>query len=626
MADRGIHNWMTRPIVSRLLPYGLAIASLSAALLLEMLFTHFHLPHAFAAWALSAIAITFWYGGTKPGIVAVLLAIMIRSYLFESEVSTVSRVLYDLAFVIFAVLMSWLKRRRSELEEKVAERTAELTVTNEELKKEIAERKRADEKLRRSEAYLLEGQRLVHMFSWAQDTATGRVTSSPEVRHIFGAAPEEDVCTTEFFLGRIHPEDRPGAKRDFADAAVTKISYESDYRIILPDGSIKNIHTIGHPVLNESGDIVEFVGTAMDVTEQRRARSELELAFEEIKKLKDQLHDENIALREQIDQAFMFEEIIGSSPVLQTVLSKILKVAPTDSTVLITGETGTGKELIARAIHKRSQRSGRAFVGVNCASIPASLIASELFGHEKGAFTGALQRHQGRFELAHSGTIFLDEVGELPPETQIALLRVLQEHQFERVGGTRVLPTDVRVIAATNRDLRAAIASGTFRADLFYRLNVFPIEVPPLRQRKEDISMLVEYFVKRYAEKAGKQITKIDRNAMELCQTYPWPGNIRELQNIIERSVILCSGETLWIDAAWLTTEVKPSQPELSAPLPEALQSQEREIIEAALAASGGRVAGPNGAAARLGIPRSTLDSKIKQLKIHKQKYTPEPQ
>jgi DNA-binding NtrC family response regulator len=626
MANQGIHDRMTRIIVSRLLPYGVAIASLTAALLLEMVFTHFHLPHAFAALALSSIAITFWYGGTKPGIVAVLLAIMIRSYLFEAEVATFSRVLYDLVFVIFAVLMSWLKRRRSQLEEIVAERTAALTLANEELKKEIAERKAADEKLRRSEAYLLESQRLVHMFSWAHDAATGKVTSSPEVRRIFGATAEEDISTTEFFLGRIHPADRPGAESDFAAAGAAKISYESDYRVVLPDGSIKNIHTIGHPVLNESGDIVEFVGTAMDVTAQRQARSELERAFEEIKQLKDQLHDENLALREEIDQASMFEEIVGSSPALQSVLSKILKVAPTDSTVLITGETGTGKELIARAIHKRSQRSTRAFIGVNCASIPSSLIASELFGHEKGAFTGALQRHQGRFELAHSGTIFLDEVGELPPETQIALLRVLQEHQFERVGGTRVLPTDVRVIAATNRDLLADIATGTFRADLFYRLNVFPMEVPPLRQRKEDIPMLVEYFVKRYAEKAGKQITKIDRNTLELCQTYPWPGNIRELQNIIERSVILCGGDTLWIDAAWLTTEVKQSQPERSAHLPEALQSQEKEIIEAALAASGGKVAGPNGAAAKLGVPRSTLDSKIKQLKIHKRKYSLDPQ
>jgi transcriptional regulator with GAF, ATPase, and Fis domain len=244
----------------------------------------------------------------------------------------------------------------------------------------------------------------------------------------------------------------------------------------------------------------------------------------------------------------MFDEIVGSSPALKTVLSSIVKVAPTDSTVLITGETGTGKELIARAIHKGSQRAAHAFISVNCAAIPSSLIASELFGHEKGAFTGALQRHQGRFELAHCGTIFLDEIGELPAETQIALLRVLQERQFERVGGTRVISTDVRIIAASNRDLSAAIAAGAFRADLFYRLNVFPIHVPPLRYRKEDIPMLVEYFVKRYAEKARKQITKIDKNTLKLSESYPWPGNIRELQNIVERSVILCSGETLWVD------------------------------------------------------------------------------
>jgi transcriptional regulator with GAF, ATPase, and Fis domain len=259
----------------------------------------------------------------------------------------------------------------------------------------------------------------------------------------------------------------------------------------------------------------------------------------------------------------MFEEIVGSSPALKTVLSSIVKVAPTDSTVLITGETGTGKELVARAIHKGSQRAGQAFITVNCASIPSSLIASELFGHEKGAFTGALQQRQGRFELAHSGTIFLDEIGELPAETQIALLRVLQERQFERVGGTRVIPTDVRIIAATNRDLAAAMASGTFRADLFYRLNVFPIDVPPLRRRKEDVPMLVEYFVKRYAEKARKQITKIAKNTLKLCKSYDWPGNIRELQNIVERSVILCTGDTFWIDEAWLSSQVSP-RPESS--------------------------------------------------------------
>jgi transcriptional regulator with GAF, ATPase, and Fis domain len=299
------------------------------------------------------------------------------------------------------------------------------------------------------------------------------------------------------------------------------------------------------------------------------------------------------------------------------VLSSIVKVAPTNSTVLITGETGTGKELIARAIHKGSQRATQAFISVNCASIPPSLIASELFGHEKGAFTGALQRHQGRFELAHSGTIFLDEIGELPAETQVALLRVLQERQFERVGGTRVIPTDVRIIAATNRDLSAAIAAGAFRVDLFYRLNVFPIHVPPLRNRKEDIPMLVEYFARRYAEKAGKQISKIDKNTLNLCQSYHWPGNIRELQNIVERSVILCAGDTFWIDEAWLSSQ-NARLPESSGPLTKTLKSYEKELIEAALAESSGKVAGPNGAAAKLGIPRSTLDLKIKQLNIEK--------
>src|SRR5437879_3275747 len=354
-----------------------------------------------------------------------------------------------------------------------------------------------------------------------------------------------------------------------------------------------------------------------------KAEDELAKAFEEIKRLKDRLHDENVVLREQIDQVFMFEEIVGSSPALKTVLSSIVRVAPTDSTVLITGETGTGKELIARAIHKHSQRAGQPFISVNCAAIPPSLIASELFGHEKGAFTGAMQRRQGRFELAHSGTIFLDEVGELPAETQIALLRVLQERQFERVGGNRIIPTDVRVIAATNRDLTAAIAAGTFRSDLFYRLNVFPIEVPPLRQRKEDIPMLVEYFVKRYAEKAGKQIRKIDNSTLERCQSYPWPGNIRELQNIVERSVILCGGDTFWIEKAWLAS-VQPPRQELAGPLPDTLQNQEKEMIEAALAESKGKVAGPEGAAARLGIRRSTLDSKINQLGIKNHRFISE--
>jgi len=327
-----------------------------------------------------------------------------------------------------------------------------------------------------------------------------------------------------------------------------------------------------------------------------------------------------VALGEEIDRTSMFEEIIGSSTAVQNVLSRVIKVAPTDTTVLILGETGTGKELIARAIHRRSQRAGNAFVSVNCAATPPSLIASELFGHEIGAFTGALQRRLGRFELAKGGTIFLDEIGELPPETQIALLRVLQEREFERVGGTDVIVADVRVIAATNRDLEAAVAAGTFRMDLFYRLNVFPIEVPPLRERRGDIPTLVEYFVQRFARKLAKKITIVSKQTLKLLQNYDWPGNIRELQNVIERSAILCEGEVFRVDESWLLSR-SPQISHSSKTLSKKLQSHEREIVEEALSISRGRIAGPSGAAARLGIPPSTLDSRIKNLKINKNKF-----
>jgi transcriptional regulator with GAF, ATPase, and Fis domain len=318
----------------------------------------------------------------------------------------------------------------------------------------------------------------------------------------------------------------------------------------------------------------------------------------------------------------MFEEIVGTSPALKSVLSRISKVAPSDSTVLITGETGTGKELVARAIHRRSDRASRPFVSVNCASIPRDLIASELFGHEKGAFTGATQQRLGRFELAKGCTIFLDEVGELPAETQIALLRVLQEHEFERVGGTRRIRADVRVIAATNRDLQAAINTGAFRSDLFYRLNVFPIEMPSLRERREDIPLLVEYFIDRYARKGGKKIKRVNKKTLELLQSYPWPGNIRELQNVIERSMILCETEIFSIDESWLPQQsLSTAEPKPHAELPGILLVQEKNMIEAALKESRGRIFGPTGAAAKLGIPRSTLESKIRSLKINKNRF-----
>jgi len=340
---------------------------------------------------------------------------------------------------------------------------------------------------------------------------------------------------------------------------------------------------------------------------------------------------ENIALLEEINQSSMFEEIIGSSGTLRKVLLEVAKVAPTDSTVLIMGETGTGKELVARAIHKRSKRSGRAFIRVNCAAIPASLIASELFGHEKGAFTGALQRRAGHFEAANGGTIFLDEIGELSLETQISLLRVLQEREFQRVGSSRPVSVDVRVLAATNRDLDAAVAAGTFRQDLLYRLNVFPILVPPLRERKNDIPVLVQYLVEQFARRAGKRITEIQKKTLSLLQSYDWPGNIRELQNVIERAIVLCEGKTLSMDETWLqqksSKQPRPMISPAGALADDRKEFAHRELtaIEAALAECGGRVSGPRGAAAKLGIPRQTLHSKIVNLGIDKRRFKVQP-
>jgi len=339
------------------------------------------------------------------------------------------------------------------------------------------------------------------------------------------------------------------------------------------------------------------------------------------KQYQERLQHENVALREGIDRASMCDEIVGTSAALRKVLSLVSKIAPTDASVLVTNETGTGKELVARAIHQQSHRSSRAFVSVNCAAIPRDLIASELFGHEKGSFTGAVQRRVGRFEMAEGGTIFLDEVGELPMETQIALLRVLQEHEFERVGGTRSIQTNVRVVAATNRNLQEAIAAGTFRSDLFYRLNVFPIEIAPLRERRGDIPVLVEYFIDRCARNVGKNIRGIEKNSLDLLQSYPWSGNIRELQNVIERSVIMCDTENFSVDETWLAQQPVASESKGQSGLSQKLAAQEREMIEAALSESGGQVFGPSGAAAMLGMARSTVESKIRTLRINKNRF-----
>ncbi len=405
----------------------------------------------------------------------------------------------------------------------------------------------------------------------------------------------------------VHPDDRAQEAAYFARAGSDGSQGQLELRIRGADGSYRWFLARYNSVRDDNGQVLRWHVSCADIDDRKRAE--------------ERLQQENVALREEIDKASMFEEIVGTSPALQAVLSRISKVAPTDSTVLITGATGTGKELVARAIHRRSNRAARAFVNVNCGAIPRDLIASELFGHEKGAFTGAMQRRPGRFELAEGGTIFLDEVGELSPDTQVALLRVLQEREFERVGGGQSIRVDVRVVAATNRDLKAAVANGAFREDLYYRLNVFPIEMPPLRARGTDIPLLVEYFIDRYGRRAGKDIRSVDRKTLQLLQSYPWPGNIRELQNVIERSVVLCETDTFTVDESWLSQQPPDAKALDPVFLLDKVAATEKEVIEQALRQSHGRIYGPSGAAARLGIARSTLESKIRSLNIDKHRF-----
>jgi len=416
----------------------------------------------------------------------------------------------------------------------------------------------------------------------------------------------DDVITPNFRERIFHPEDIEKFRNERNAALSRGLPFEFEHRALRKDGQYRWFLIRYNPFRNEQGQVIRWYATGTDIDDRVRAE--------------ERTRNENLALREQIDRDSMFEDIVGSSEALRKVLSQVDKVAASDSTVLILGETGTGKELIARAIHKRSKRADRAFIGVNCAAIPPSLIASELFGHEKGAFTGATQRRMGRFESANGGTIFLDEAGDLPAEIQIALLRVLQEREVERVGSSRPIPVDVRVVAATHHDLNALVAEGKFRQDLLYRLNVVPIQMPPLRERVADIPLLVEYFIDRFGKRAGKKFRTIEKKSLELFKAYGWPGNVRELQNVIERAVILSEDDTLDVDQTWLKRE--PSQnPARPATLDGALVRQEKEMIEAALAESQGRISGPAGAAAKLGLLARTLDSKIKRLKINKYRF-----
>jgi PAS domain S-box-containing protein len=472
---------------------------------------------------------------------------------------------------------------------------------------DIEERKRAEEKIREQERELRQILDVAPQHIAVYGPNRERLYANRVALDYLGLSLEEWQQSHD--RGKyVHPDDDRRLDGVFAHAVAHASADELELRLRKRDGSYRWFLGRFNPLRDEQGQITRWYVTGTDIEDRKQAE--------------DALHRENVALREEVDKASMFEEIVGTSAALKGVLSRISKVARSDSTVLITGETGTGKELVARAIHRRSDRASRAFISVNCAAIPRDLIASELFGHEKGAFTGATQQRLGRFELANGGTIFLDEVGELPAETQIALLRVLQEHEFERVGGARRIRADVRVTAATNRDLQAAISAGSFRSDLFYRLNVFPIEIPSLRERREDIPLLVEYFIDRYARKAGKNIKHVNKKTLELLQLYPWPGNIRELQNVIERSLILCETEIFSIDENWLT-KPPPLTPASNqqVELPRRLLVQEKDMIEAALKDTRGRVSGSTGAAAKLGIPRSTLESKIRSLKIDKNRF-----
>jgi formate hydrogenlyase transcriptional activator len=473
---------------------------------------------------------------------------------------------------------------------------------------DIEDRKQAENKLRQDERELRQLIDFLPQHVLVLDKDGTLLQANKTMLDYKGCTLEEmkGGGTRERINRDVHPDDLERVQNERSAGLSRGMPFETEKRLLGKDGQFRWFLFRYNPVLNEDGDIVRWFATATDIEDRKQAE--------------DHMRNEAVALREQIDRDSMFEDIVGSSEALRKVLRQVAKVAPSGSTVLILGETGTGKELIARAIHKQSRRAERAFIGVNCAAIPPSLIASELFGHEKGAFTGATQRRLGRFESANGGTIFLDEVGDLPAEIQIALLRVLQEREIERVGSNKPIPVDVRVVAATHRDLNALVAEGEFREDLLYRLNVVPIEMPPLRERVGDIPLLVEYFIDRFGKRAGKKFRTIDKKSLKLFQAYGWPGNVRELQNVIERAVILSEGEAFSVDEAWLRQELRPA-PSRTGTLNGVLVRQEKEMIEAALADTGGRISGPGGAASKLGLPRATLDARIKRLGINKYRF-----
>jgi PAS domain S-box-containing protein len=412
----------------------------------------------------------------------------------------------------------------------------------------------------------------------------------------------------------VHPEDAERCLQIYTSSVDDRQDFTMEYRLRRADGEYAWLFDCGAPRFSSDGEFLGYIGSCLDITERKQAEEELRSAHEELNQLKNQLEAENIYLQHELQLGQSFGEIVGQSDALKYVLFKISQVAPTDSTVLITGDTGTGKELVARAIHEGSARKDRPLIKVNCAALSPSLIESELFGHEKGAFTGAGARKPGRFELADGGSIFLDEIGELPLELQVKLLRVIQEGEFDRLGGTKTIKVDVRIIAATNKNLKEEVEKGTFRQDLWYRLNVFPVTIPPLNQRKEDIPLLVDYFVAKWSKKFGKNITSVSANAMNTLQGHSWPGNVRELANVIERAVINSRGNVLQlVDRFEHASEERSSSAK-------SLEDMERDYIVRTLENTGWRIEGPYGAAKILGLNPSTLRTRMIKLQIQRRR------
>ena len=481
--------------------------------------------------------------------------------------------------------------------------------------KAVQDLRTSEDKLRREQEMLSEAQRIAHLGSWDWNILTNELSWSDEVYRIFGLKPQECGATYDTFLASVHAEDRESVK-EAVNRALTDsgAGYSIEHRVVRPDGSQRVVHERGDVTFEPTGRPVRMIGTVHDITEQKAAELGLRNALAEVERLRDRLLAENVYLQEEIRGSHGFDEIVGRSEPLRGTLTRIEHVANTDASVLLLGETGTGKELFARAIHNRSPRSDHPLVKVNCAALPSSLIESELFGHVKGAFTGALSDKVGRFELADGGTLFLDEIGELDPELQTKLLRVLQEGEFEKIGSAETRKVDVRVIAATNRDLRRSMEDGQFRPDLYYRLAVFPIEIPTLRQRREDIPLLVWHFITKKRGRLGKTIDTVPKNVLDTLVQYEWPGNVRELENVIERSMILSSGPTLLLSESL----AKPSESRRGDVPSSSLDEMDRTHIVGVLEDCGWRVKGANNAADRLGLKPSTLRYRMSKLGIER--------